>query len=528
MADDGALAAIFKAYDVRGVVPRELDAKKAFAIGAAFARFMQDGRGRHRGARPAHDMPTLGRSSCPPAPFAVGVRSRGATVTITVGLASTGHALLRLRQTSPRPGRCSPPLTIRPSTMGSSSAWQAAQPVAVDSGLADIQRFAGGGPPAGVGDEHQGDGGSSPKGVDWVGEFAEHVRYPIVYRRRLVEAVGGDRRHRQRDGWADRAGASSDRCPAQLELLYGELRRKLPEPPPGQPDRPREPGRAAPARIVKDGSDIGLAFDGDADRVFLVDELGEPLSGSTTTAIVAKAILSRHPGETVLYNLICSKTVAEVIAECGGKSVRTRVGHSFIKAEMARTGAVFGGEHSGHYYFRDNYRADSGIIAALVVLEALSAAGVPLSELRRPFDRYADSGEINTEVADPVTVVEALAVVYGEQGAVRSTGSTGLTVELRHVVVQPPTLEHRAAVAPERRGGRRRVAERARRRGPRTPARRRLAERRMMSLDPFLLELLVDPEDKEPLWYFADEDTLYNPRLKPPLARWRDGIPWCC
>src|SRR5204862_1473301 len=158
----------------------------------------------------------------------------------------------------------------------------------------------------------------------------------------------------------------------------------------------------------------GLAFDGDADRVFLVDDLGEPVSGSTTTAIVAKGILARHPGETVVHNLICSKAVPEVIRESGGIPVRARVGHSFIKQVMAETGAIFGGEHSAHYYFRDNYRADSGIIAALMVLEQLSKSTQPLSQLRAPFERYAMSGEINTRVADPPTVIEHIAAAYAD------------------------------------------------------------------------------------------------------------------
>jgi phosphomannomutase len=131
-----------------------------------------------------------------------------------------------------------------------------------------------------------------------------------------------------------------------------------------------------------------------------------------TTAIIAAGILDRHPGETVIHNLICSKAVPEVIRERGGTPVRTRVGHSFIKEVMASTGAIFGGEHSAHYYFRDNYRADSGLIAALVVLEQLSVAGVPLSELRRPFERYAASGELNTRVDDPAAVVERVAAHY--------------------------------------------------------------------------------------------------------------------
>ena len=172
---------------------------------------------------------------------------------------------------------------------------------------------------------------------------------------------------------------------------------------------------------------MGLAFDGDADRVFLVDEKGQPVSGSTTTAMLAKSILDKHPGAKVVHNLICSKAVPEVIRENGGVPVRTRVGHSFIKAVMADTDAVFGGEHSAHYYFRDNFRADSGLIAAVIVLELLSKADRPLSELRRPCERYADSGEINTRVTDPAAVVEHVAAAYAGAGQDRMDG---LTVDL--------------------------------------------------------------------------------------------------
>ena len=161
--------------------------------------------------------------------------------------------------------------------------------------------------------------------------------------------------------------------------------------------------------------------------MFLVDDHGQPLSGSATTAIVAASVLEKHPGATILYNCICSKAVPEVIRERGGTPVRTRVGHSFIKAVMAETGAAFGGEHSAHYYFRDNYRADSGSIAALIVLEALSKAGVPLSELRQPYDRYAASGEINFEVEDPRAVVELVAAEYPADAQDRLDG---LTVDL--------------------------------------------------------------------------------------------------
>jgi phosphomannomutase len=171
-----------------------------------------------------------------------------------------------------------------------------------------------------------------------------------------------------------------------------------------------------------------LAFDGDADRVFLVDERAEPVSGSLTTALVAASLLKKNPGETILYNLICSHVVPEVVAELGGTSIRTQVGHSIIKQVMAESNAIFGGEHSGHYYYRDNFRADSGIITALLVLELLSQSDKPLSELLEPFQRYSDSGEINTEVTNPVATVEAIAL-HESGGEAAIDRLDGLTVD---------------------------------------------------------------------------------------------------
>jgi phosphomannomutase len=212
--------------------------------------------------------------------------------------------------------------------------------------------------------------------------------------------------------------------PFDVEILYGELDGSFPN----HPADPINPANQVDlkARVVEAGADVGLAFDGDADRVFLVDELGEGLSGSTTTAIVAAGILEKEPGATILYNCICSKAVPEVVRERGGTAVRTRVGHSFIKEVMAETGAAFGGEHSAHYYFRENYRADSGCIAALVVLEQLSRSGVPLSELRKPFERYAASGEINFQVADPAGLIE---VIAGHHAGASQDRLDGLTVD---------------------------------------------------------------------------------------------------
>jgi phosphomannomutase len=212
------------------------------------------------------------------------------------------------------------------------------------------------------------------------------------------------------------------KLPIDLEILFGDLDGSFPNHPadPIQPENLKD----LQARVLDTGADVGLAFDGDADRVFLVDDKAQPVSGSLTTAMVAKAVLEKHAGEKVIYNLICSKAVPEVIRENGGTPIRSRVGHSFIKGLMAETGAVFAGEHSGHYYFRENYRADSGLIAAVIVLELLSKAAAPLSDLRKPFDRYAASGEINTEVRDPHAVIERVAEAYAGRDQDRLDGLT--------------------------------------------------------------------------------------------------------
>jgi len=196
----------------------------------------------------------------------------------------------------------------------------------------------------------------------------------------------------------------------ELEVMYAELDGTF-------PNHPADPLQSAnqrdlQARVTAGGFDIGLAFDGDADRVFVVDEEGRGLSGSTTTAVLARAMLRKHPGATILHNLICSRAVPEVVRENGGVPVRTKVGHSYIKQQMAETGAVFGGEHSAHYYFADNYRADSGLIATMLMLEELSRSEIRLSELRRPFERYSSSGEINTQVESPAAVIEAVSAKY--------------------------------------------------------------------------------------------------------------------
>jgi phosphomannomutase len=214
-----------------------------------------------------------------------------------------------------------------------------------------------------------------------------------------------------------------DRLPRlELEVMYGELDGTFPN----HPADPLQPAnqRDLQARVTSGSFDLGLAFDGDADRVFVVDEGGRGLSGSTTTAMLAVNVLRRHPGATILHNLICSKAVPEIIAEHGGIPVRTKVGHSYIKQTMAETGALFGGEHSAHYYFAENYRADSGLIATMLMLAELSLADQPLSVMRKPYERYSSSGEINTQVVDTGVVIERVAEHFSAANQDRLDGLT--------------------------------------------------------------------------------------------------------
>ncbi|MEQ1704255.1 MAG: phosphomannomutase/phosphoglucomutase, partial [Ilumatobacteraceae bacterium] len=207
-----------------------------------------------------------------------------------------------------------------------------------------------------------------------------------------------------------------------LEVMYGELDGTFPN----HPADPLQPAnqRDLQARVVAGGFDVGLAFDGDADRVFVVDEQGRGLSGSTTTAILAAGVLRTNPGATILHNLICSRAVPEVVREHGGVPVRTKVGHSYIKQQMLETDAVFGGEHSAHYYFLKNFRADSGLIASVLMLNEISLARTDLSVLRKPFERYSSSGEINTSVADTQQVIEMVAASFAEYPQDRLDGLT--------------------------------------------------------------------------------------------------------
>lgn len=394
MAD---LSRIVKAYDVRGVVPDEFDAPTARALGLAFARFV--------GA----DTVVVGRDMRPSGPafvdaFSDGVQDAGVNV-IDLGLVST-DLLYFASGSLDLPGAVFTASHNPAQYNGVKFCRSGARPVGIDSGLAEIRDVAqaildGDAPsPAEV--------RGTRESRDMLDAFIDHVLSFVEVSALKPMRVVADT--------ANGMGglvvpALFDRLPMiDLEVMYGELDGTFPN----HPADPLQPAnqRDLRARVVAGGFDIGLAFDGDADRVFIVDETGAGLSGSVTTAILAVAMLRDNPGSTILHNLICSKAVPETISAHGGNPIRTRVGHSFIKTEMAETNAVFGGEHSAHYYFADNFRADSGLIASLVMISELARSGSTLSKMRMPFEPYVASGEINTTVDDPIVVIDRVREMY--------------------------------------------------------------------------------------------------------------------
>jgi phosphomannomutase len=390
------LDAIFKAYDVRGTVPEQFNVDIARAVGVAFAEFA---------AAPtvlvARDMRPSGVELA--TAFAEGAMSRGVNV-VDLGLAST-DMLYFAAGSLDAPGAMFTASHNPAQYNGIKFCLSGARPVGADTGL-NVVRDRVERELASPSTSVAARGTLSQRNV--LDAFADHVvgfvnaaeLKPLRVVADTANGMGGLV-----------VPAVFERLPQMtLEVMFPELDGTFPNHPadPIQPANQKD----LQARVVVGGFDIGLAFDGDADRVFVVDETGTGLSGSTTTALLAAAILRTNPGATIIHNLICSRTVAEVVAEGGGKAVKSKVGHSYIKQLMAETGAVFGGEHSAHYYFLDNYRADSGLIAAMFVLAELSRAGKPLSEVRKPFDRYAASGEINTQVDDPSAVIERVAAAF--------------------------------------------------------------------------------------------------------------------
>ncbi len=402
------LSQIVKAYDIRGVVPDQLDTGVAEAVGAAFARVT------------AAAQVAVGRDMRPSSPelaaaFAAGANGQGANV-VDIGLASTDQLYFAsgsldvpaaMFTASHNPARYN----------GIKLCWAGARPVGQDTGLADIRRLAEEG--VAPGDGTQG----SVEQRDLLHPYADYLKSLVdlskIRRLKVVVDAG--------NGMAGHTvPVVLDGLPLDVLPLFFELDGNFPN---------HEANPIDPANLVDlqravraEGADIGLAFDGDADRCWVVDERGESVPPSTITALVAVRELAKEPGATIIHNLITSRAVPEIVREHGGVPLRTRVGHSFIKAEMAKTGAIFGGEHSAHYYFRDFWGADTGMLAALHVLAALGEQAGPVSELLADVTRYSPSGEINSTVSDQAERLGAVRAMYEGKPDVSIDELDGLTV----------------------------------------------------------------------------------------------------
>ncbi|WP_010542017.1 phosphomannomutase/phosphoglucomutase [Dietzia alimentaria] len=374
-----SVRAVIKAYDVRGIVGEQIDEDFVREVGASFARLM-----RSEGADTVvigHDM----RDSSPPlsAAFAEGVTAQGLDV-VTIGLASTDQ-LYFASGLLDCPGAMFTASHNPAQYNGIKLCRAGAKPVGQESGLQVIADEVAGGVP-----EHPGTAGTATE-RDVLTGYGEYLRELVDLSdirplKVAVDAGNGMGGHT--------VPAVLGELPLEIVPLYFELDGTFPN----HEANPLEPANLVDlqALVRESGADIGLAFDGDADRCFVVDERGEPVAPSAITALVAERELAKEPGASIIYNLITSRSVPELVEEKGGVALRTRVGHSFIKAQMADTGAIFGGEHSAHYYFRDFWGADSGMLAAMHVLGALGGQDGTLSQLMDQYTRYAASGEINS------------------------------------------------------------------------------------------------------------------------------------
>jgi phosphomannomutase len=399
---------IFKAYDIRGVVPDQLDEDVAEAVGAAFVRLTGTDR-----LVILHDM----RTSSEPLAHAIarGATGQGANV-INGGLGSTDMVYYASGYINV-PGIMITASHNPAKYNGLKLCKAGAKPVGIETGLAEIRQLVEAGVP--VADKPAG----TVTDEDLLPGYA-------AYLKQLVDLSGIRRLKVVVDAGNGMGGYTVPTVfaglPIDLVPLYFELDGTF-------PNHEANPIEAANLRdlqraVLEHQADVGLAFDGDADRCFVVDERGEIVSPSVLTALIATRELAREPGATVIHNLITSRGVPEIITEHGGIPVRTRVGHSFIKAKMAETTAIFGGEHSGHFYFRDFWFADSGMLAGLHTLAALGGGDQPLSELLARYARYAASGEVNSEVADQAATMEKIKARYSDRSGVTLDTLDGLTV----------------------------------------------------------------------------------------------------
>lgn len=439
---DPAKGDIFKAYDIRGLVPQELDVDIAYRIGRALVSFLDV------------DTVVVGRDMRISGPdlqaeLIRGITEQGADV-IDIDLVSTDTLYFAV-------GKYDYPAGVMITASHNPAAYngfkickEEARALSMDSGIGDIRDMV----VSGEFGDPRGPVGTVTK-RDVTEAYAEHVLgiIDVAKIRPLKIAVDAG------NGMAGKLTPPVfEKLPIEIVPLYFELDGTFPnhEANPIEPENIRDLQRA----VVDQGCDLGVAFDGDADRMFLIDENGTFIGGDMTTAMVALQMLKKRPESTIVYNLICSRTVPEIIEEHGGTAIRSRVGHSFIKAVMREEDAIFGGEHSGHFYFRDNWYADSGLIAMLTVVELISEGDETLSEILAPIDSRVRSGEINSEVSDSAAVVKKVEEFYAAQGA-DIDHLDGLTVEfddwwfnLRGSNTQPllrlnveaddsPILEHR-------------------------------------------------------------------------------------
>ena len=407
--DPAVVDAVVKAYDVRGVVPDQLDEALAHDVGRAFVEVL--------GASEI----VVGYDMRPSSPglagaFAEGASLAGADVTM-IGLASTDQLYFASGHLD-RPGAMLTASHNPAQYNGIKLCREKAQPVGADTGLREIRDLVVSGdfapsPRTGSLGEH-----------DVLEAYAAHLLAlaPVAGRPLTVVVDAGN----GMAGWTAPAVFSRLGGAVQVIPLYFELDGSFPN----HEANPIDPANLVDlqAAVLEHGADVGLAFDGDADRCFLVDETGAAVSPSTLTALIAERELAKHPGSTIIHNLITSRSVPEIVTEAGGVPVRTRVGHSYIKATMAETDAVFGGEHSGHFYFRDFWRADSGMLAALHALGALAASDHTLSQMLAPYERYRLSGEINSTVADQAATTARIEQEWGSRDGVTTDHLDGLSV----------------------------------------------------------------------------------------------------
>ncbi len=401
--------AIFKAYDVRGVYPGELNEEIAYRIGRAFVAFLGVDR-----VAVGRDMRLSGPAIA--GALSQGIAAQGAEV-VDLGLTSTDELYFAVGKFG-YPAGAMVTASHNPAEYNGLKLCRAeAIPLSEETGITQIRDMV-------MNDaipEAQGRGRVSTRDVldDYIAHALGFIDVGALRPLRVVADAG--------NGMAGMIlPRVFERLPCELVPLYFELDGSFPN----HPANPIEPENIVDLqdKVRQTGADLGVAFDGDADRMFIVDERGAFVGGDMVTAMVAQRLLSRAPGATIVYNLICSRSVPQTIERLGGKAVRERVGHSFIKATMRREDAIFGGEHSGHFYFRDNWYADSGLIAFLTVLELVSLQNKTVSQILAPLDPYVRSGEINSEVRDIGAVLARVEEHYRAAGATIDT-LDGLTVE---------------------------------------------------------------------------------------------------